>query len=264
MERWQVQCEKMKHKIYERLKRCSEESNNTREGWKAEGDGVKEEEDGEERTEMVVLTPNGTVLTGMPVGPPLSLVRMFFWISQTHSCLFCYPLRVLPYRARRPQCKQEHIHTRPDTHTQTHLSKHGWVERAERVGRPRGRGGAQGFISGGMLLVSRDAHFICSQKNKWVLRPWSSWRTKYFPPPRFTLELYLRTLSQLPSILCTPLLHQSSPPFSCGITPKLSLTLTLSLLSAVPLCPHVTPICVSCMFCDSETIFSSRAWAIPE
>lgn len=155
------------------------------------------------------------------------------------------------------------------THAQTHTHKHtwastgGWRERREWGGRGDG-GGAQGFISGGMLLVSRDAHFICNQKNKWVLRPWSSWRTKYFPPPRFTLELYLRTLSQLPSILCTPLLHQSSPPFSCGITPKLSLTLTLSLLSAVPLCPHVTPICVSCMFCDSETIFSSRAWAIPE
>lgn len=73
-----MQYEKMKHKIYERLKRCSEESNKIREGWKAEGDDVEKEEDGEERTEMVVLTPNGTVLTGMPVGPPLSLVRMFF------------------------------------------------------------------------------------------------------------------------------------------------------------------------------------------
>lgn len=72
-----MQSEKMKHKIYGRLKRCSEESNKIREGWKAEGDDVKKE-DGEERTEMVVLTPNGTVLTGMPVGPPLSLVRMFF------------------------------------------------------------------------------------------------------------------------------------------------------------------------------------------
>lgn len=68
----------MKHKIYERLKRCSEESNKIREGWKAEGDDGKKEEDGEERTEMVLLTPNGTVLTGMPVGPPLSPLRMFF------------------------------------------------------------------------------------------------------------------------------------------------------------------------------------------
>lgn len=75
-----MQYEKMKHEIYERLKRCSEESDKVREGWKAEGDEKdgKEEEDDEERTEMVVLTPNGTVLTGMPVGPPLSLVRMFF------------------------------------------------------------------------------------------------------------------------------------------------------------------------------------------
>lgn len=162
-ERWQVQCEKMKHEIYERLKRCSEESNKIGEGWKAEGDDVKKEEDGEERTEMVVLTPNGTVLTGMPVGPPLSPVRMFFWISRTHSCLFCYPLRVLPYRARRPQCKQEHIHTPRHTHTNTLEQARVGGERAERVGRPRGRG-AQGFISGGMLLVSRDAHFICSQK----------------------------------------------------------------------------------------------------
>lgn len=43
-ERWQVQYEKMKPKIYERLKRRSKESNKIREGWKAEGDDVKKEE----------------------------------------------------------------------------------------------------------------------------------------------------------------------------------------------------------------------------
>ncbi len=113
---------------------------------------------------MVVLTPKVTVLTGMPVGPPLSLSYVFCF-SQTHSCLFWCPLQVLRRRARRPPSNvNTNAHTRPDTHTHTHthLSKHGGWRDWGGWGL-RGRG-AQGFISGGMLPVSKDTHFAHSRK----------------------------------------------------------------------------------------------------
>lgn len=75
--------------------------------------------------EFLVLTPKVTVLTGMPVGPPLSLSYVFCF-SQTHSCLFCCPLQVLRYRACRP-LSNVNMNTHTHTHTprRAHLSKHG-------------------------------------------------------------------------------------------------------------------------------------------
>lgn len=132
-----------------------------------------------------------------------------------------------------------------------------------RVGKPRGLG-AQGFISEGMLLVSRDAHFTSSQKQLSApthhkLHPRSSWHAKWFPPPPFTLNFFLLSGSVYPPSPSFFHFLTDRPSFSCCCTPTLTVTPTLSLLSAVPLCPHVTPICVSCMFCDSGTIFFFQA-----
>lgn len=181
----------------------------------------------------------------------------FFWIAQTHSCLFCYPLRVLPHRARRPQCKQEHIHTHTDT--QTHLSKRGWVERESGEGGEAKGTGAQAFISGGMLLVSRDTHFTYSQNQ--MDAPMLSPQNTSLAHWIFSSTLIYHPFLPAPSIPSPSIFRflTSRQSFSCRGTPTLTVALTLSLLSAIPLCPHVTPICVSCMFCDSETIFSSSS-----
>lgn len=143
-------------------------------------------------------------------------------------------------------------------------------------------GGAQGFISGGMLPVSKDTHF--TQKNKWVphthhflTTSWVIFRdffpisqallssftshSFYFPPPLFRLHLISQPSSILHHALCSPLhlvypLHLSG----CVAPQTLQITLTLSLHSPIPSSAHVTPISVSpvCLVTARQSFFFSR------
>lgn len=133
-----------------------------------------------------------------------------------------------------------------------------------RVGKPRGLG-AQGFISEGMLLVSRDAHFTPSQKQLSApthhkLHPRSSWHAKWFPPPPFTLNFFLLSGS---SILQLPPYSTSSPivPLSVvvahqhSLSPQPSPSFLLSPFAHTSR-PSVSPVC----FVTAGQSFSSRPY----
>lgn len=97
---------------------------------------------------MVVLTPKVTVLTGMPVGPPLSLPLRFLF-SLTHTAVF-FLLPPASAAVQGTQTPVQRKHGRPantHTHQHTHLSKHGgwrdlWRVWVEGTGGPGG-----GFLS---------------------------------------------------------------------------------------------------------------------
>lgn len=136
--------------------------------------------------------------------------------------------------------------------------------------------GAQGFISGGMLSVSKDTHFTHSQKKKWVphtltmglLHPCSLLFVIF---SNFILTASLAFFLFFPSspsfshpsilhyTLCSALHH------SGFVIATLCVTLTLSLLSPVPSSPHVTPISVSPVcFVTARQSFFFMDQAIPE
>lgn len=228
------------------------------------------EEEGEERREMVVLTPNKTVLTGMPVGPPLSVLRRFFWIAQTHSCLFCYHLRVLPHRAHQPQCKQENMNTHTHTHWDTHMRD--TLEQA-RVGGERewGGWGSQGDLGPRGLSLKEcclylETHISHPAKNNWV----PPLTTNYILHPLGTLNgsLHLHlpstsSCSQDPSILHRPPYSTSSPivPLSVVVAHQHSLSpqpypsFLLSPFGHTSR-PSVSPVC----FVTAGQSFSSRPY----
>lgn len=228
---------------------------------------VQQEEGETENSRVCVLTPKVTLLTGMPVGPPLSLSYVFCF-SQTHSCLFCCPLQVLRYRARRPPSNVNTKTTHTHIYRHTHLSKHGgwryWVGWGLRGW------GAQGFISGGMLPVSKGTHFTRSRKQMGTptLCPWISCLhpcsfSAPFPLIVWTILTFLMYPTRFVPFFGLPshsaLLSTSSVPstFHICCTPTLCVTPTLSLLSPVPACPHVTPIAVSpvCFVTARQSIF---------
>lgn len=213
--------------------------------------------------EEVVLTPKVTVLTGMPVGPPLPL-SYAFCASETHSCLFCCPLQVLRYRARRPPSSvntNTHIHTYMRTRPDTHLSKHGgWRDRGGWGLRGRG---PEGFISRGMLPVSKDTHFTHGQKQMGASHAHSRHGTgdyiqAFFHSTSFTLVLSAVSISFLhPSIPLCVLLSTSFilSTFQVSLHQTPFVTQTSSLHSPVPSSPpRHARLCVSCMFSDSQTI----------
>lgn len=67
--------------------------------------------------EMVVLTPKVTVLTGMPVGPPLSLSYVFCFQNAQLSFLVA-PCECCDTGHADPLVQRKHQHTH--THVQTH------------------------------------------------------------------------------------------------------------------------------------------------
>jgi len=136
-------------------------------------------------------------------------------------------------------------------------------------------GGAQGFISGGMLPVSKDTHF--TQKNKWVphthhflTTSWvifrdffpisqallSSFTSHSFYSPPLPSPSYFSAFFHPPSrsmFSSTPRL--SSPPFRLCCTAN-----TPNHPNFIPPFSHPffrtrhAHLCVSCMFSDSQTI----------
>lgn len=69
---------------------------------------------------MVVLTPKVTVLTGMPVGPPLSLPYVFLFLSNTQLSFLLPPASAAVQGLRTPaQRKHGHMHTPRRAHTHT-------------------------------------------------------------------------------------------------------------------------------------------------
>ena len=88
-----------------------------------------------------------------------------------------------------------HMHTRPDTHT--------WVSMVGGETGEGGGGGAHGFISGGMLSVSKDTHFTHSQKQMGA--PHSHHRfpanilVTFFRFPWSLVGFYLKVLLFFPS-----------------------------------------------------------------
>lgn len=99
------------------------------------GEEMKQECEEETESSMVVLTPKVTVLTGMPVGPPLSLPYVFLFLSNTQLSFLLPPASAAVQGPQTPvQRKHEHIHTQ--------LSKHGgwrvWGGWGLRVQGPRG------------------------------------------------------------------------------------------------------------------------------
>lgn len=197
---------------------------------------------------MVVLTPKVTVLTGMPVGPPLSLPLRFLF-SLTHTAVF-FLLPPASAAVQGTQTPVQRKHGRPantHTHQHTHLSKHGgwrdlWRVWVEGTGGP----GGGGFISGGMLSVSKDTHFTHTgqkhtahpHRRSSCLRPPSLLDHFYlsnliYPRSRFFLifsSFVSNLFSPLPpscppshSVFCSPP-HLSSPTFSGSVAPQRSVS----------------------------------------
>lgn len=142
---------------------------------------------------MVVLTPKVTVLTGMPVGPPLSLPLRFLF-SLTHTAVF-FLLPPASAAVQGTQTPVQRKHGRP-ANTHTHTNTHTWVSMVggETCGgcgwRGRGaRGG--GFISGGMLSVSKDTHFTHTGQ-KHTAHPHR--RSSCLRPPSLLDHFYLSNL----------------------------------------------------------------------